>query len=145
MNLSYALLDSLMIKHFPWTPAFLSHLMQHKQIIKRSCIPACFGTELQLPWPRVVMCLMSFSSSSGDHRPLLTFCLPQQRWPILPLQPTLPREFSAPDLYIIYTAPSRTSLSKHILIFIYSCLWSDKTYNIHFLFSIRNGGSQLID
>jgi hypothetical protein len=43
-------------------------------------VPACLGTELQQPWPCVVMYLTSFSSSSGDHSPLLTFCLLQQEW-----------------------------------------------------------------
>jgi hypothetical protein len=38
-------------------------------------IPASLGTELQQPWPYLAMWFMSFSSSSGDQSPLLSFFL----------------------------------------------------------------------
>jgi len=41
-------------------------------------MPASLGTELQHPTPNLIMWLKSFSSSSGDQRPFLSFCLRQQ-------------------------------------------------------------------
>ena len=44
----------------------------------REGVPASLGTALQQPWPWVVTWRRSFSSSSGDQRPLRSFCLGQQ-------------------------------------------------------------------